>query len=142
MFELYDESPLVEFEQAELDNPSPRKEVNGRVIHVTRAMEFNADNLGAPVLCDFGAAVFTDKLHNGSAQPKWYKCPEVILGIPWTHKIDIWNVGCLVIRIFLCYADIANARLPRYGICLKAVICLVAPTPSSASTAKGLTLLR
>jgi serine/threonine protein kinase len=111
MFELYDQSALIKFEQAELDSPSPRKETNARVIHVTREMEFIPGHMGAPVLCDFGSAVFADKLHNSDAQPKWYRCPEVILGIPWSHKIDIWNVGCMVILILFCYADVANAGL-------------------------------
>ena len=111
MFGLNNESPLIKFEQAELDYPSPRKEANGRVIHVTREMELNPDSLGGPILCDFGSAVFADKLHTSDAQPKWYRCPEVILGIPWNHKIDIWNVGCVVMPILFCYADVANARL-------------------------------
>lgn len=98
MFECEDKSALSKFEQAELDTPSPRKEVNGRVIHITRQMELG---LGWPILCDFGSAVFTDKLHECDAQPAIYRAPEVILGIPWDHKIDIWNVGCLVIMPFL-----------------------------------------
>lgn len=32
MFGFEDDSPLVEFEQAELENPSPRKEIDGRFI--------------------------------------------------------------------------------------------------------------
>lgn len=29
-------------------------------------------------------------------QPNVYLSPEVILEIPWTYSIDIWNVGCMV----------------------------------------------
>jgi hypothetical protein len=35
MFGLDDDSVLEEFEQAEIDNPSPRKEVDGRVIYLS-----------------------------------------------------------------------------------------------------------
>jgi hypothetical protein len=27
-----------------------------------------------------------------------YRAPEIIFGIPWNCKIDIWSVGLLVIR--------------------------------------------
>jgi hypothetical protein len=29
-------------------------------------------------------------------QPDIYRAPEVILDIPWTYSVDIWNVGCMV----------------------------------------------
>ncbi|KAK3296394.1 kinase-like domain-containing protein [Chaetomium fimeti] len=99
MFGFNDDSPLAEFEQAELDSPSPRKEVNGRVIYVTRQIPM-PKSLGPPVLCDFGAAVFGDKLHDDDVQPDQYRCPEVILEIPWSYKIDVWNIGCLVWDLF------------------------------------------
>ncbi|EAQ88814.1 hypothetical protein CHGG_05433 [Chaetomium globosum CBS 148.51] len=74
MFECNDKSALMRFEQAELDDPSPRKEVNGRVIHITRMDSY--------------------------AQPRQYRAPEVILKVPWGPKIDIWNVGCLIWDMF------------------------------------------
>ncbi|KAH6839478.1 kinase domain protein [Chaetomium sp. MPI-CAGE-AT-0009] len=99
MFGFKDDSPLAEFEQAEMDSPSPRKEVNGRVVYVTRQIPM-PKALGPPVLCDFGAAVFGDKLHDDDVQPDQYRCPEVILEIPWSYKIDVWNIGCLVWDLF------------------------------------------
>lgn len=33
-------------------------------------------------------------------QPERLRAPEVILGAPWDHKVDIWNLG-LVVRILL-----------------------------------------
>ncbi|KAH6627486.1 kinase-like domain-containing protein [Chaetomium tenue] len=100
MFECSDESALMRFEQAELDHPSPRKEVNGRVIHITRMVDVDTSAMGWPILCDFGSAVFADKLHDSYAQPRQYRAPEVVLKVPWGHKIDIWNVGCLIWDIF------------------------------------------
>ena len=95
MFGFEDDSALVEFEQAEMDSPSPRKEVDGRFIYVSRQVQKPKD-IGPPVLCDFGGAFFGDKLHDNDVQPDQYRCPEVILEIPWSCKIDIWNVGCMV----------------------------------------------
>lgn len=52
--------------------------------------------LGAPVLSDFGSAVYGDQEHMEDVQPNIYRAPEVILEVPWSYKIDIWNVGCMV----------------------------------------------
>jgi serine/threonine protein kinase len=35
-------------------------------------------------------------VHDGLIQPDIYRAPEVILGMSWTSKVDIWNVGALV----------------------------------------------
>ncbi|KAG6059550.1 hypothetical protein E4U32_003952 [Claviceps aff. humidiphila group G2b] len=92
-----DKAVFRAFEQAELDEPCPRKEVDGRTIYASR--ELNIPRVvGAPVLCDFGSAV---PLDDGTAcrkkiQPDVYQAPEVILDIPWTSSVDIWNVGCMI----------------------------------------------
>ena len=54
------------------------------------------DELGYPILCDFGSAVFDEELYQGAVQALPYRAPEVILGAAWDHKIDIWNFGVLV----------------------------------------------
>lgn len=56
--------------------------------------------LGAPVLCDFGSAVLGDEKHSEDIQPDIYRAPEVILEVPWTYSVDIWNVGCMIWNIF------------------------------------------
>jgi hypothetical protein len=95
MFGFEEDSALVAFEQAELNNPSPRKEVDGRVIYVSRQIQ-KPKQVGPPVLCDFGARFFGDKLHDDDVQPDQYRCPEVILEVPWGYKIDVWSIGCMV----------------------------------------------
>ena len=34
-------------------------------------------------------------------QSRWYRAPEVILGLSWTHKIDVWSLGCVAIEAAL-----------------------------------------
>ncbi|KAK0223911.1 kinase-like domain-containing protein [Armillaria fumosa] len=50
------------------------------------------------VLADLGHAVqLPHKRHPSSnVQPHALRAPEVILGLNWDEKIDIWNLGCLV----------------------------------------------
>lgn len=96
MFENRDSSVLTAFEEAEIQEPSPRKEeVDGRIIYVSRELA-RPKEWGAPVLCDFGSAVLGHELHTEDDQPDFYRAPEVILGIPWSYSIDVWNVGCMV----------------------------------------------
>ncbi|KAL2261956.1 hypothetical protein VTK26DRAFT_2913 [Humicola hyalothermophila] len=47
------------------------------------------------VLCDFGSVVSGEPANTKDVQPNLYRAPEVLLGVPWSYKIDIWNVGCM-----------------------------------------------
>lgn len=95
MFSIDDSSVFTAFEEQELQNPSPRKSVDGRTIYLSRELQM-PKRMGAPVLCDFGSAVFGDTMHTEDVQPNVYRAPEVILEVPWSYQIDIWNVGCMV----------------------------------------------
>lgn len=97
MFGIEDDSVFSDFEQQELQNPCPRKEVDGRTIYISQELRM-PKNWGAPVLCDFGSAVPGDVVHYEDIQPNIYRAPEVILEVPWTYSVDIWNVGCMVSR--------------------------------------------
>lgn len=37
-------------------------------------------------------------------QSRWYRSPEVLLGFPATHTIDMWSVGVLIAEMFLGFA--------------------------------------
>ena len=95
MFGSQDDSVFEEFEKAELETPSARKEVDGRFIYASRELNI-PKRLGLPVLCDFGSAVTGDVENLKDVQPDLYRAPEVIFGIPWSYEIDIWNAGCMV----------------------------------------------
>lgn len=96
MFGSEDNSVFTAFEEAEFQTPSPRKEeVDGRIIYASRQVAL-PKNKTPPMLCDFGSAVLGNEPHTENAQPNIYRAPEVILDIPWSYSIDIWNVGCMV----------------------------------------------
>ncbi|KAG5988033.1 hypothetical protein E4U52_006952 [Claviceps spartinae] len=92
-----DESVLRELEQEELNNPCPRKELEGRTVYQSRELN-QAKNFDALLLCDFGSAMTLDDgiARREDIQPDVYRAPEVVLGIPWTSSVDIWNVGCMI----------------------------------------------
>lgn len=96
MFGIGDDSVFKQFEEAEIQKPSPRKEgADGRTIYVSRELEMPKE-WGAPVLCDFGSAVLGNEAHVEDVQPNVYRAPEVILEAPWSYSIDVWNVACVV----------------------------------------------
>jgi serine/threonine-protein kinase SRPK3 len=87
---------LGDFEQAEIDDPTPRKEVGGRIIYVSRQLKNVPTAIGLPVLDDFGSAEWGEEENKRDAHPNPFRSPEVILKLPWSYEIDIWNLGCLV----------------------------------------------
>jgi hypothetical protein len=95
MMELVDESVLEVFTQTEMQDPSPRKFVDGAPIYLSR--QFSCPRkFGNVVLGDFGAAVRGDQKRNHDAQPNVYRSPEVMLKTEWSYPIDIWNVRVMV----------------------------------------------
>ncbi|KAI7304411.1 hypothetical protein KC326_g8452 [Hortaea werneckii] len=127
---------MTQFEKEELEHPSPMKEVDGGVIYLSREMGIPRA-FGAPVLCDFGSAVPLDdgSEHREDIQPNLYRSPEVILDIPWTCKVDIWNVGCMIWDAFqgehLFTGHDSEHNTYRGRAHLSEIIALLGPPPPS-----------
>ena len=53
-------------------------------------------------LIDFGLAFKSRGLmqRNMYIQSRWYRSPEVLLGIPATTQIDVWSLACVVVEMF------------------------------------------
>ena len=102
---IEEDSILKEFEVAELSTPSPRKDDRDRVIYQSRGLK-RPKKPGRPVLCDFGEARFGKKTYTDEIQPYVYRAPEIILDIPWTYSVDIWNVRVMV--------SVSNANVWRF----------------------------
>ena len=49
---------------------------------------------------DFGSGCFTKDQIYTYVQSRYYRAPEVILRIPYTPKVDIWSVGCILAELF------------------------------------------
>ncbi|OBT42030.1 CMGC/SRPK protein kinase [Pseudogymnoascus sp. WSF 3629] len=96
---IRDTSILSAFEEAETSQPSPRKKVGDREIYVSRTLN-KPKIIGEPVLCDFGSAVSGTRFNDADVYPQVYRCPEVMLHVPWSYSADIWNVGVMIWDIF------------------------------------------
>ncbi|KAG6024346.1 hypothetical protein E4U19_003845 [Claviceps sp. Clav32 group G5] len=131
-----DKSVLSAFEQEELDNPSPRKELDGKVVYQSRELG-QGDNISRLVLSDFGSSMRLDDgiEHMEDIQPDVYRAPEVILQIPWTYSVDIWNAGCLIWDCFQG-GHLFTGREPEFETYrsrahLAEIIALLGPPPPS-----------
>ncbi|KNB45134.1 2-hydroxyacid dehydrogenase [Blastocystis sp. subtype 4] len=56
-------------------------------------------------LVDFGGANFASSLQSASShqfyiQSRSYRAPEIILGIDFDERIDIWSLGCIAAELF------------------------------------------
>ena len=50
-------------------------------------------------MIDLGSSCFiTDQL-SSYVQSRSYRAPEVILGLPYDHKVDIWSLGCILAEL-------------------------------------------
>jgi serine/threonine protein kinase len=52
---------------------------------------------------DFGSACFTDERIYTYIQSRFYRAPEVILGVPYDCSIDVWSFGLILAEMFLGY---------------------------------------
>ena len=52
-------------------------------------------------LIDLGSAVMRHDLFNSYVQSRWYRAPEVSLGVPWGNKVDVWSLGCTLVEPLL-----------------------------------------
>lgn len=87
------EAAFAQFEESELQNPTPRKEgQDGRIIYRSRVV---LRSKGPLYLTDFGEARI-GSVHRGPVMPTPYRAPEVILGMDWDNSVDMWSVGLTV----------------------------------------------
>ncbi|CBJ27247.1 Dual-specificity tyrosine-phosphorylation regulated kinase [Ectocarpus siliculosus] len=50
---------------------------------------------------DFGSACFEGQTMYSYIQSRFYRSPEVLLGLPYDGAIDIWSLGCISVELFL-----------------------------------------
>lgn len=113
---IHARSILAEFEQEELREPSPRKELPDRTIYVSRPMPLAK---GWPSLSDFSEARFGGSEHTDLVMPNVYRAPEVILDMPWSYPVDRWAFAMVVSSsIYKSQGNSSDAMMIRFGIFL------------------------
>lgn len=75
---------------------------------------------------DLGSSCFIKDHLSSYVQSRSYRAPEVILGLPYGRKIDIWSVGCILAELFTGQVLFLNDTLATL---LARVEAIIGPVP-------------
>ena len=51
-------------------------------------------------IIDFGSACFKGKTIYTYIQSRFYRAPEIILGMKYGPEIDMWSLGCILAELY------------------------------------------
>lgn len=74
-----------------------------RIIHCDLKPEnilLEQSSKSAIKLIDFGSSCFFNEQIYTYIQSRFYRAPEIMLGIPYTTAIDMWSFGCILSELF------------------------------------------
>jgi len=75
---------------------------------------------------DFGSSCFTDDHLSAYVQSRSYRAPEVILGLPYDPKIDVWSLGCIIAELWTGYVLFQNDTVQSL---LARIMGIIGPIP-------------
>ena len=77
-------------------------------------------------LCDFGSASkITDNEITPYLVSRFYRAPEIILGLPYDTGIDMWSAGCTIYELYtgkILFSGKSNNQMLKYFMDLKGKI--------------------
>lgn len=54
-------------------------------------------------IIDIGSGCYQNEQIYTYIQSRFYRAPEIILGIPYSTAIDMWSLGCILIELYQGY---------------------------------------
>jgi dual specificity tyrosine-phosphorylation-regulated kinase 2/3/4 len=54
-------------------------------------------------IIDFGSSTFHNEKVYTYIQSRFYRAPEIMLGIPYDCGIDMWSFGCIAAELYIGY---------------------------------------
>lgn len=94
---LQNDSIPQRIEGEEAQNPGVSTTVNGYAAYPSRGQPTSVLDLSDDaILTDFGSARLVDAGNKDWWMPDTYRAPEVLLGLPWDHEVDLWSIGVMV----------------------------------------------
>jgi serine/threonine protein kinase len=79
-------------------------------------------------LIDFGSSCFIDDHLSSYVQSRSYRAPEVLLGLPYGQKVDIWSLGCVIAELWTGYVLFQNDSVQSL---LVRILGIIGEFPSS-----------
>ena len=53
------------------------------------------------VIADFGSGTLDEEIVYTYIQSRFYRAPEIILGLPYGCPIDMWSFGCILSELYM-----------------------------------------
>ena len=75
---------------------------------------------------DLGSACFDGQTIYPYIQSRFYRAPEVVLGVSYDNAIDMWSIGCIAAELFV--------GLPLFPVVLIPVVLRTTKTNRSVTT--------
>jgi len=85
---------------------------------------------------DFGSSCFDDERVYTYIQSRFYRSPEVILGIPYDVAIDMWSFGCILAELHTGYPLFPGENEVEQLACIMEVVGLPPTRVLEAGTRK------
>lgn len=94
-----------------------------------------ANKSGIKVI-DFGSSCFEDERVYTYIQSRFYRSPEVILGLPYGVSIDMWSLGCILAELYTGYPIFPGENEVEQLACIMEICGLPPRRLVEASTRK------
>lgn len=94
------------------------------------------DKCGIKII-DFGSGCYEDEKIYTYIQSRFYRAPEVMLGIPYTSAIDMWSLACILVELLIGYPIFPGENEAEQFLRIAEVIGLPPETLLDRSTRKN-----
>lgn len=112
-----------------------------RVIHCDLKPEnilLKAPNKSSIKVIDYGSSCFSEERIYTYIQSRFYRAPEIMLGIPYTCAIDMWSFGCILAELFSGYPLFPGESEHEQLLCIMEVKGVPPPELLAEATRKKL----
>ncbi|XP_047493823.1 dual specificity tyrosine-phosphorylation-regulated kinase 4-like [Penaeus chinensis] len=106
-------------------------EVRSAVRVDNREVYFNAENVllkqrgsSSIRVIDFGSSCYVHQRVYTYIQSRFYRSPEVILGLPYGLPIDMWSLGCILAELYTGYPLFPGENEVEQLACIMEVLSL------------------
>lgn len=78
-------------------------------------------------IIDFGSSCFESERIYTYIQSRFYRAPEIILGLPYGRPIDLWSLGCIVCEMQMGYPVFPGESEKEQLLCIMEVLGVPPP---------------
>jgi dual specificity tyrosine-phosphorylation-regulated kinase 2/3/4 len=89
-------------------------------------------------IIDFGSSCFVDERMYTYVQSRFYRSPEVLLGLPYDMSIDMWSFACILAELYMGYPLFPGEHEVEQLACIMEVLGVPPRSMLDASTRRKL----